>query len=164
MNPPDEYSGINNGHIYHLTETGKNTAIDDEGNTWTFDKIWNRDYIKPVSVDSDILNQEKIEAIESLGFQYSDGQEIFGFDRVDHRFADVKGQQQIQAQTIMTNLCPECLKEPFEKIDNIFSYDLPDRHSKLNNPETVTLMKLEDQKARQFLQDYFEQIYHKVND
>jgi|CXWL01.1.fsa_nt_gi hypothetical protein len=164
MNPPEEYSGINKGHIYHLTETGKNTAIDDEGNNWTFDKIWNRDYIKPVSVDSDILNQEKIEAIESLGFQYSDGQEIFGFDRVDHRFTDIKKQEQMEAQTIMTNLCPECLKEPFEKIDNIFSYDLPDRHSKLNNPETVTLMKLEDQKARQFLQTFFEKIYHKSVD
>jgi len=47
MNPPAEYSGIYKGHIYHLTETGKNTAIDDDGNNWTFDKIWNRDYIKP---------------------------------------------------------------------------------------------------------------------
>ena len=163
MNPPKEYSGIYQGHPYHLTETGKNTAIDDDGNNWTFDRIWNRDYIKPVSVDSDILNQQKINAIESLGFQYSDGQEIFGYARVDHRFADTMNQEQIEAQTIMNSLCPECQKESFEKINNIFSYDLPDRHSKLDS-KTVALMKLEDQKARQFLQTFFEKIYHKSAD
>jgi hypothetical protein len=162
MNPPDEYSGINKGHIYHLTETGKNTAIDDDGNNWTFDRIWNRDYIKSVHTDSDILNQKKIDAIEQLGFQYSDGQEIFGYARVDHRFADTVSQEQIEAQTILNNMCPECKKEPFEKINNIFSYDLPDRHSKLDDLETV--MKLEDQKARQYLQTFFEQIYHKSVD
>ena len=159
MNPPEEYSGIYKGHIYHLTETGKNTAVDDDGNNWTFDKIWNRDYIKPVNVDNDILNQKKMDAIEQLGFKYSDGQEIFGFDRFDHRFADTKNQQQIEAQSIMNNLCPDCQKKPFEKIDNIFSYSLPNRHSKLNNPETVNQMNLEDQKAREFLKQYFEKIY-----
>jgi hypothetical protein len=27
MNPPDEFDGINKGHIYHLTETSKTTAV-----------------------------------------------------------------------------------------------------------------------------------------
>jgi len=159
MNPPEEYSGIYKGHIYHLTETGKNAAIDDQGNKWTFDKTWNRDYIKPAIVDNDILNQEKMGAIEKLGFKYSDGQAIFGVDRVDHRFADVKNQQKIEAQTIIDDLCPGCQKRSFEKIDHIFSYSLPDRHSKLEANEN--LMKIEDKKARQFLQTFFEQIYHK---
>jgi len=165
MNPPKEYFGIYQGHTYHLTETGKNTATDDDGNNWTFDKIWNRDYIKPVNVDSDILNQEKIQAIESLGFQYSDGKEIFGFDRMDHRFADTKNQQQIEAQTIMANLCLGCKKEPFEKINDIFSYDMPPRYSKLTDPETVNQMNLENQKAQEFLKQYFEKIYPgRIND
>jgi hypothetical protein len=159
MNPPEQYSGIYQGHTYHLTETGKNTAIDDDGNYWTFDRIWNRDYIKPVIVDSDILNQEKIEAIEQLGFQYSDGQEIFGFDRVDHRFSDTKNQQQTEAQTIMASLCPECQKKPFEKINDIFVYDMPNRYSKLDDPETVNQMHIEDQKAQEFLKEFFEKIY-----
>jgi len=159
MNPPEEYSGIYKGHIYHLTEAGKNIAVDDEGHTWTFAKTWNRDYIKPITVDNEILNQEKIGAIEQLGFQYSDGKAIFGVDRVDHRFTDTKIQQQIEAQNIMNNLCPDCHKKPFEKIDNIFSYSLPDRHSKLEANEN--LMKIEDQKAHQFLQTFFDQIYHK---
>jgi hypothetical protein len=159
MNPSEKYSGIYRGHPFHLTESGKNTAIDGDGNNWTFDKIWNRDYIKPVNVDSDILNPEKISAIEQLGFKYSDGQEIFGYARIDHRFEDTKNQEQVEAQTIMDNLCPGCQKEPFEKINDIFSYNMPTRHSKLNNPETVNQMNHEDQKAREFLKQYFEKIY-----
>ena len=159
MNPPAEYLGIYRGHPYHLTETGKNTAVDDDGNNWTFDKIWNHDYTRPVIVDNDILNPKKIKAIEQLGFQYSDGQEIFGFDRVDHRFTDTKNQQQIKAQNVMNKICKECQKEPFEKINNIFSYDMPTRYSKLNNPETVNLINQEKQKAQEFLKKYFEKIY-----
>jgi hypothetical protein len=36
---------------------------------------------------------------------------------------------------------------------------MPTRYSKLDNPETITLMNLEDQKARQFLQEFFKKIY-----
>jgi hypothetical protein len=156
MNPPEEYSGIFKGKIYHLTETGKDRAVDDEGNYWTFDKTWNRDYIKPVKVDIDILNPKKIEAIEQLGFDYSDGKEIFGFDRLDHRFNDLKNQQEIVAQNIMNNLCPECQNE-FGKINNIFSYDLSNRYSRIDS--TINLMQLEDQKAKAFLKIYFDHIY-----
>jgi hypothetical protein len=45
LNPPDTYTGINRGHTYHLTETGKNTAVDESGNTWSFEyDTWNMDY------------------------------------------------------------------------------------------------------------------------
>jgi|CXWL01.1.fsa_nt_gi hypothetical protein len=54
----------------------------------------------------------------------------------------------------MTGLCPECQKEPFEKINDIFSYDVQTRYSKLDDPETVTLIKIEDQKERQLLQTF----------
>ena len=46
LNPPKEYDGINKGHIYHLTETGKNTAVDEFGNAWTLNKTWIKNYIK----------------------------------------------------------------------------------------------------------------------
>ncbi|MGI0057861.1 MAG: hypothetical protein ACREAK_10890 [Nitrosarchaeum sp.] len=154
MNPPEQYSGIYKGHIYNLTEIGKNTAVDDDANNWTFDKTWNRDYIKPVMVDNDILNQDKINAIEKMGFSYSDGQKIFGFDRVDHRFADAKSQQQFEANKIMADLCPKCQEKPFEKINDIFSYDLPSRHS-----IDESKMNLENLKAQEFLKQYFEKIY-----
>ena len=46
LNPPDTYTGINRGHMYSLTETGKNTAVDESGNTWSFGYgIWSMDYI-----------------------------------------------------------------------------------------------------------------------
>ncbi|MCI4432818.1 MAG: hypothetical protein JHC41_04355, partial [Nitrosopumilus sp.] len=154
MNPPEQYSGIYKGHIHSLTETGKNTAIDDDRNSWTFDKTWNRDYIKPVIADSDILNSDKMWAIEHLGYKYSDGKMIFGFDRMDHRFADTKNQQQNLAQNLMKDLCPECQKKPFEKINDIFSYDIPS-YSKLDK----TKMNQEEQRAQKFLQQYLEKIY-----
>lgn len=163
MNPPKQYSGIYNGHIYHLTETGKNIAVDDQGNSWTMDKTWNRDYIKPNVADNDILNQQKITAIEKLGFGYSDGQAIFGFDRMDHRFADIKEQQKNEAQNLMKNLCTTCQKEQFDNINNIFSYNMPDRHSKLEN--SATTIKIESQRAEKFIKQYFGYIYpEKVND
>lgn len=48
LNPPKEYDGINRGHIYHLTETGKNTAVDEFGNSWSFKyNTWIMDYVLP---------------------------------------------------------------------------------------------------------------------
>jgi uncharacterized alpha/beta hydrolase family protein len=64
----------------------------------------------------------------------------------------------------MNDLCPECQDKSFDKINNVFSYDIPTRHSKLSDPETVNLMKLEEQRAQDYLQEYFEKIYHKVVD
>jgi hypothetical protein len=164
MNPPDTYSGIYHGHVYHLTETGKNTAVDENGDSWTFDIEWTRDYVKPEINNRELFNQKKIDAIEHLGFQYSDGMEIFGYARVDHEFTTSKNLQEKIAHDVMTDLCPQCLNEPYEKINKIFSYELPDRFNKLDNPKVLEIMNSEDQRARQFLQEYFEKIYHKVID
>ncbi len=46
LNPPKEYDGIDKGHIYRLTETGKNTAVDEFGDTWTLNNTWIKNYIK----------------------------------------------------------------------------------------------------------------------
>lgn len=155
MNPPEKHSGIYKGHIYPLTKTDKNTAIDEEGNIWTFDKTWNRNFIKSVPADIDILNSDKISAITKLGFSYSDGQKIFGFERVDHRFDDIKYQQQVQAQNIMKNICKKCQNESFDNIDKIFSYDMPNRNSKFK-PETISQIRLENERAQEFLKKYLE--------
>ncbi|MCV0431532.1 hypothetical protein [Nitrosopumilus sp.] len=46
LNPPKEHDGINKGHIYHLTETSKTTAVDEFGNSWTLQYgLWNMDYV-----------------------------------------------------------------------------------------------------------------------
>ncbi|CAD6368414.1 hypothetical protein NMT12_100043 [metagenome] len=156
MNPPEQYSGIHHGNIYHLTKTDKNKAIDDNGYYWTFDKVWNRDYIPPVIDDKEILNPEKISAIKKLGFEYSDAHDIFGFSRMNHGFIDGKNQQQIKAQLIMNNLCPKCQKS-FDNIDDTFSYDFPERYSKLH--KNKILIDFEAKRAQEFLKQYFDQIY-----
>jgi len=161
MNPPNEFTGIYKGHIYRLTETGKNTAIDDEGNSWSFDKTWNRDYIKPVKQNVEILNENKIMAIESLGFDYPDAKEIFGVTRLDHRFKDSKEQQKIEADVVINSICPECKEKSFEEINNIFFYNMPERHSKLE--ESSDAIKIEEQKALEFLKKYFSLMYPDKN-
>ena len=165
MNPPEEYSGIYEGNIYHLTSTGKNTAIDDFGYSWTFDKIWNRNYVKIEKPDHDILNPEKIQAIEHLGYDYSDGKKIFGFDRLDHRFKDGKNHQILIANDVMYTLCPKCSNEPYEEIDHTFSYSFTSKTNKLANPLIIKQMAIEEQKAKNYLDVFFEKIYpSKIND
>jgi hypothetical protein len=159
INPPEEYWGIYHGQIYHLTETGKNIAKDDKGNSWSFDRIWSRDYIKPVNVGMDILNPEKLEALKKRGFQYSDGMKIFGYERIDPHFKQVVDQQQKIAQDTMKNLCPKCEVEHFEEIGDIFFYDIPTRIDKTKDPKIINQMNLEDQKARELLKEFFKKIY-----
>ena len=159
MNPPKVHSGIYKGHIYNLTETGKNTAVDDDGNYWTFDKNWTMEYVKPRIYESEILNQNKLYAIKKLGFNYSDGQEIFGYTRTDNGFTENRNQQSIEALKILSSICPECQKESFEKINDIFTYNMPTRHSKLDDPKNIALMDQEERKAQEFLRQYLAKIY-----
>ena len=128
-----------------------------EGNTWTFDKTWNRDYIKPAKEEINILNENKVKAIESLGFEYSDAEKIFGVTRLDHRFKETQNQQKAEAEIIMNSICPECKEKSFKEINDIFFYNMPERHSKL--VESSDIMKIENQKAQEFLKQYFALIY-----
>ena len=77
LNPPKEYVGIYKGHQIHITETGKNSAVDANGNTWTFNKEWMMDY-KPA---------KKIDAITS-----------HGYDRNHDEFPVYKKNQEILAR------------------------------------------------------------------
>ncbi|MCV0401595.1 MAG: hypothetical protein K5777_06430 [Nitrosopumilus sp.] len=45
LNHPKEHDGINKGHVYHLTETSKTTAVDEFGNPWSLEYgLWNKDH------------------------------------------------------------------------------------------------------------------------
>ena len=57
LNPPDEHIGIHRGHLVNLFETGKNYAVDKDGNTWTFDKEWKMDFIPKGKIDKGITSQ-----------------------------------------------------------------------------------------------------------
>lgn len=156
MNPPETYSGIYKGHIYHLTETSKNVAIDNDGYYWTFDKVWTRNYVSPVITHADILNPSKINAIKQLGFSYSDAESIFGFSRTDPRFEENMNQQQIKSEIIMNQICFKCQDKSFDKIDKIFSYDIPS-YSRFD--KNKSLMDNESLRAQEYLKQYFEKIY-----
>ncbi|WP_371503655.1 hypothetical protein [Nitrosopumilus adriaticus] len=73
LNPPKEYLGIHKGHIIHIFEIGKNTAIDSDGNTWTFDKTWKMDYV-PLKKRIDGITQHGIDRHNAWFESYKEGQ------------------------------------------------------------------------------------------
>ncbi|MBS3922404.1 MAG: hypothetical protein KGZ37_04555 [Nitrosarchaeum sp.] len=88
MNPPKEYLGINKGHLVHLIESDKNSAIDSQGNSWTFDKgIWTIDYIP---------NEKIIKKVSS-----------HGIDRNHVLFESYKIEQESIAADILKSLLNE---------------------------------------------------------
>ena len=135
LNPPDEYVGIHKGKLVHLFETGKNTAIDEEGNTWTFDKTWTMDFIPKGKID--------------------DGVTSHGFDRNHARFDAYKQEQVQRALSFLEQLCPECIIEPFEEINDIFSYEYPERSEKLLDPEVQQNILEEIKIAQQKLEQLY---------
>jgi len=77
LNPAKEYDGINKGHIYHLTETSKTTAVDEFGNSWSMKYgLWNMDYIKnynnPVilSLNDIVLTDNGLAGSDQFGTKY----------------------------------------------------------------------------------------------
>ena len=57
LDPPKQFQGIHNGKLFTITETGKNSAIDSDGNTWTFDKTWKMDYKPLIETDTELTSQ-----------------------------------------------------------------------------------------------------------
>lgn len=101
LNPPKEYDGIDKGHIYRLTEIGKNTAVDKFGNVWTLNKTWMKNHIKNESHDTgDMKNREHSsfgiwkQMQVKMAKKYFDSSSIQGIDKgfipspergIDHR-------------------------------------------------------------------------------
>ena len=130
LNPPKEYDGINKGHIYHLTETGKNTAIDEFGDSWTFQYgTWNKDFIK----------HERI----------SDG-ETMVFDRMHSDFTEYKKHLSSEAFSQLMELCPLCV-EQYADFKGYETRDYGSTINKLSNPEIQMIMSLEETKAQNIL-------------
>jgi hypothetical protein len=126
INPPREYDGINAGHIYHLTEISKTIAIDEFGDNWSFQYgMWMKDYAK---------NERVQDTTSVLTRNHSD-------------FADYK---ELQAQNAIPQLleyCPSCLTS-HEDFKDSFGYSYPDEIKKLDNPEILQKMILENEKAQ----------------
>jgi len=89
LDPAPQHVGIYQGYLVTLTETGKNTAIDADGNTWTYSKSWTRDFI----------SQGKIE----------DGTTMLGYDRNNAWFETYMKGQELLAQEKLNEMLGEKL-------------------------------------------------------
>jgi hypothetical protein len=129
LNPAKEYDGINAGHIYHLTETSKNIALDEFGNSWSFQYgIWEQDYVV----------NERVADTSSV------------FTRNHSDFAEYK---ELQAQNSILQLlesCPSCL-DSFTNFDDSFGYQYSNEINKLDNPEIIQKMILENERAQKIM-------------
>ena len=79
MNPPEEYVGIHKGNLIHIFESGKNVAVDELGNTWTFDKEWKMDY-KSKGKIVDGVTKHGIDRKNAWHDSYKQGQEMLAQD------------------------------------------------------------------------------------
>ncbi|PBO85435.1 MAG: hypothetical protein COA77_03645 [Thaumarchaeota archaeon] len=129
LNPAKIHDGINAGQIYHLTETSKTTAVDEFGDTWSFQYgIWEQDYVK----------NERVQDTSSV------------FNRMHSDFAEYK---ELQAQNAIPQLleyCPSCL-DSFIDFDDSFSYEYSNELNKLDNLEIIQRMLLENERAQKIM-------------
>ena len=130
LNPPKQYDGIDKGQIYHLTETGKNKAVDSFGNTWTFSNSWMKDYTP---------NQRS----QDVDWQV--------MDRTHSDFANLVDGEIIKAQNKLLALCPECSESyEFTPSTTIIHNE---RINKLDDPEVQKKMAIETERAQKIMDD-----------
>ena len=130
LNPAKQHDGINQGHIYHLTETGKNTAIDEFGDSWTFQYgKWMKDYIK----------QQRIQDGETLVF-----------DRMHSDFASYQQNISEDAFSQLSQMCPLCV-EQYADFDDSTSWEYGNKINKLSDSEIQSIMSMENQRAQEIL-------------
>ena len=77
---------------------------------------------------------------------------FFSYDRNHSMFGKVKDEQSLVAQKTMSEMCPECTDEPYDKINNIFAYDIPHFLKRSENMELIAKEKFEAQRALELLQ------------
>jgi len=132
LNPPKEYDGINKGHIYHLTETGKNTAVDEFGDAWTFKyDTWIMDYVLPNKVQDP---------------------PTMVMTRTHSDFVKYQNDQADYAITSLLEFCPTCLKS-FDDFAPSKAIAYPERINKLNDPEIQKKMAFESERAQKVMND-----------
>jgi len=133
FNSPEQHFGIHNGHLIKITQLDKNTAIDDDGNIWIYDKSWKINFTSKGKVD--------------------DGVTSLGFDRNNARFNTYKMGQELLAQHVLDSMIRGSI--------NNDSVDLPKTHyyEFLKRSEDLELQKRIDfsqQKAMNIFNQLFE--------
>lgn len=131
LNPPKQYDGIHNGVIYHLTETGKNIAVDEFGDAWTFHNTWIKNYIK---------NERHQDYDWNV------------MSRVHSNFSHFVDDEATRAVDKLLVLCPTCL-DSFVDFAPSKTFIYPERMNKLDNPEIQKKMILESERAQKVMDD-----------
>ena len=57
LNPAKQYEIVYQGESFTITEVDRNVGVDQEGNSWTFDKEWQMDYVPQAKIDDGMTSQ-----------------------------------------------------------------------------------------------------------
>ena len=141
LNPPNEYFGIYKGKQIHLIETAKNTAIDADGDTWTFDKIWIKDFIYKGKI--------------------VDPKSSHGYDRDHVKFNIYQEKQELLANSFIEKYYKTSVshEQSFAEINNIVSHEYPDTIPRHLDPELQVKMSEEATKAEKYLKEMYAKMY-----
>jgi len=146
LNPSKEYQGIHKGHLITITETGKNKAVDEQGNTWTFDgprnpNTWKMDYIYTGKIDDGVTSQ--LYDRNHVSFNtYKQGQELIAISSFEKYYKTSFSQE-----------------SAFSEIDDIKFYEFPDTIDKKFDPVLQAKMHEEDIRAQKYLEEMFAKMY-----
>jgi len=80
-------------------------------------------------------------------------------NRLHSEFTEYKQDQISNAMIVLQELCPSCISETFDEINDIFVYDFSFNYAKYNDPEIQATLITEDLKAKQTLDRLFEEWY-----
>ena len=100
LNPPAVHQVVYKGRQIQITESGKNIALDEEGNLWTFDKSWKMEYQPRVKIDDGITSQ--------------------GFDRNHVKFSTYQKGQELIAKNILSSILGGKVIQNNSLVDSIF--------------------------------------------
>jgi hypothetical protein len=115
------------------------------------------DFKPVVKHDADIINGEKVWAIEHMMGENTpdDMYSLFSYDRNHSMFTQVQDDQSLIAKATMGKICPECTDESYDKINDIFAYDTPQFLKRSENMELIAKEKFEEQRALEMLMQSF---------
>jgi hypothetical protein len=133
LNPPAKHKVSHKGKMIQITESGKNVALDQEGNSWTFDKEWKMDYVPQAKMDDGMTSQ--------------------GIDRNNVKFSAYKqGQELIAEYALKTS--PDGSLIQSKTLVEALSYD-SDFISRSDNVMLQKLIENERNRADQMFSDNF---------
>jgi hypothetical protein len=133
LNPPKQHLAIHRGQPVTITEIEDNIGIDQEGNSWTFDKEWQMDYLPQGKIDDGLTSK--------------------GIERDNVKFNTYKQGQALIAQNLLQStedgklIKPKTLAEPIS-----YEIDFTDRSEDIQLQNHIAYEKL---RSSQWFAEHF---------